>query len=191
MGLLDVLRGRSRQVPPNLDAIFALPAAAITLEASGGLVPSGEGGICFKAGTGASAIDADRDIGDLLGPSADGSVRRVDDDLGFTWLVITDPDVGSLVTRLHAANSALEDHGLGPHLLCAAIGLRDAPGQSGGAPCYLVYLFKRGTFYPFAPRGTERRDNALELRLRAELAADLPIEKDLSRWMALWGLPLS
>ncbi|MDX6255798.1 MAG: hypothetical protein QOJ11_2132, partial [Frankiales bacterium] len=30
----------------------------------------------------------------------------------------------------------------------------------------LVYLYKRGTFYPFAPLPGEKRDNALELQLR-------------------------
>jgi hypothetical protein len=53
-----------------------------------------------------------------------------------------------------------------------------------------VYLFKQGTFYPFAPRDDERRDNELELRLRAQLQEDLPIEPDLSRWLALWKLPV-
>jgi hypothetical protein len=55
----------------------------------------------------------------------------------------------------------------------------------------LVYLYKRGTFYPFAPLpgATERRDNALELRVRAALANDLRIEQDLNRWFPLWGAP--
>ena len=192
MGLLDVLRGRTRQVRPNLDAFFSLPAAAVTLEASCGLVPSGQGGVCFKTGTGSPELDAGAEIDQLVADEQDpASVKKVQDDLGFSWLVVCDPDVSSLVTRLHAVNTSLEEHGLGPHLLCAAVGWRDAPGSTGKGPVYLVYLFKRGTFYPFAPRDGERRDNALELRLRAELAEDLPIEQDLTRWMALWGLPVS
>lgn len=55
----------------------------------------------------------------------------------------------------------------------------------------LVYLYKRGTFYPFAPLPdtTEHRDNPLELRVRAALANDLRIEQDLNRWFPLWGAP--
>ena len=56
---------------------------------------------------------------------------------------------------------------------------------------YLVYLAKRGTFYPFAPTGSEQRDNELELRIRAVLSDDLPIEPDLSRWFPLWDLPIA
>jgi hypothetical protein len=55
----------------------------------------------------------------------------------------------------------------------------------------IVYLLKQGTFYPFAPSGTSQRNNELELRVKSFLGTDLPIEKDLSRWMALWNLPVS
>ncbi len=185
MGLLDALRGRTRQVQPNLDALFALPSAAITLETACALVPSGQGGICFKTGAGPNELSTGADIDELLAQDADPStITRTEDDLGFTWIVVKDPDLGSLVTRLHGANSSLAEHGLGPHLLCAAIGFVDAPGAKGSAPCYLVYLFKQGTFYPFAPRDGERRDNELELRLRAQLANDVPIEPDLTRLRA-------
>jgi hypothetical protein len=53
-----------------------------------------------------------------------------------------------------------------------------------------VYLYKRGTFYPFAPLQGERRDNELELQVRGTLGGDLPIEPELARWFALWGIPL-
>jgi hypothetical protein len=55
----------------------------------------------------------------------------------------------------------------------------------------MVYLYKRGTFYPFAPApgGGEQRDNVLELRVRDLLAGELPLESDLSRWFAIWGAP--
>jgi hypothetical protein len=50
---------------------------------------------------------------------------------------------------------------------------------------------KRGTFYPFAPRTGQTRDNEFELRVRSFLGTDLPIEKDLAQWMALWNLPVA
>jgi hypothetical protein len=61
---------------------------------------------------------------------------------------------------------------------------------SGQRRCHLVYLYKRGTFYPFAPLEGERRDNELELQVRGALGSDLPIEPELARWFALWGIPL-
>ena len=55
---------------------------------------------------------------------------------------------------------------------------------------YLVYLFKRGTFYPFAPTGHEQRSTEEEFRLRSLLADDLTVETDLDRWFPLWDLPV-
>ncbi|MGH8826767.1 MAG: PspA-associated protein PspAB, partial [Jiangellaceae bacterium] len=67
------------------------------------------------------------------------------------------------------------------------IGLRADDGRG----LALVYLYKRGTFYPFAPidATTQTRDNALELQVRSLVGADLPIESDLSRWFPVWGAP--
>ena len=42
MGLWDVLRGQSKPRKANLDALFAVPSAAMTLEASLGLHPVDE-----------------------------------------------------------------------------------------------------------------------------------------------------
>ena len=90
-----------------------------------------------------------------------------------------------LVTDVHAVNSALQDAGFGGSLLCSLIGFTDADHRRLG----LVYLFKKGTFYPFAPEEGQRRDNALELQVRGILDTDLRIEPDLSRWLAVWGAP--
>jgi hypothetical protein len=67
------------------------------------------------------------------------------------------------------------------------------PGASSDARAFsLVYLYKRGTFYPFAPVDTqkERRDTELELRIRTMLGVDLPVEADVSRWFPMWDLPV-
>jgi hypothetical protein len=101
-------------------------------------------------------------------------------------VVLTDPEMEDLVTSAHLVNSTLEQYGFGPQLLCSVF----AFSASGGQRFHLVYLYKRGTFYPFAPLGGERRDNELELRVKAILEGDLPIEPELGRWFALWGLPL-
>jgi hypothetical protein len=61
--------------------------------------------------------------------------------------------------------------------------------DTGGRKLGLVYLYKRGTFYPFAPLSGERRDNALELQIRGTVGDDLKIEPDLGRWMPIWGAP--
>ncbi|HUV57183.1 MAG TPA: hypothetical protein VMV96_00100 [Acidimicrobiales bacterium] len=191
MGLRDTLFGRTKQVAPKLDNLFALPSAALTLETELDLVPSGQAGLLFKAGSGENTITTDKEILDLLNfDESTGNIAITTDDLGFKWLVIKDPDIESLVTRIHGANTSMVENGLGPRLLCAVFGFvpKTPPGDG---PVRMVYLLKQGTFYPFAPTGPDQRDNELELRVRSFLGDDLPMEKDLTRWMALWNLPVN
>ncbi|HEV2373817.1 MAG TPA: hypothetical protein VGS19_16800 [Streptosporangiaceae bacterium] len=188
MGFLDSLLGRTKPVPPKLDALFALPTATVTLQAGMDLVPTGTGSVCFRAPEGRSFHEIEKDVQDLLS-MGEGTAKPelTSDNYGFTWLVChhTPDDIGGLVTDLHAVNTSLVDGGFGPQLLCTLVSLTDDKGRKVG----LVYLFKRGTFYPFAPLPGERRDNGLELQVRGQVGADLNIEPDLSRWFAVWGAP--
>jgi hypothetical protein len=190
VGLRDALFGRTKQAAPNLDNLFALPTAALTLQSELDLVTSGQGGLCFKSGSGESTITTDDDIKEMLNFDEVGSdVSLTTDDLGFKWVVINDTDISGLVTRIHSANTSMVEHGLGPRLLCAVFGFVPA-NPPGEGSVRMVYLLKQGTFYPFAPTGADKRDNELELRVRSFLDKDLPMEKDLTRWMALWNLPV-
>jgi hypothetical protein len=186
---LDALLGRSKPKQPKLDALFGVSGAAVTLEASAGLKPTGQAAVCFKPASGqgfAAASEELRGLLDLAVKEAGSSLRLEDDRYGYRWVVVGDPDLEDLVTAVHLVNSTLEQYGFGPQLLCSVFGFTDP----GGKRCHLVYLYKRGTFYPFAPQEGERRDNELELQVRAALGGDLPIEPELGRWFALWGIPL-
>jgi hypothetical protein len=191
VGLRDTLFGRTKQAAPNLDNLFALSTAALTLQSELDLVSSGEAGLCFKAGSGESSLETNEDIKQLLDfDETNNKVTLTKDDLGFEWLVVKDPDFEALVTRVHSADTSMVEHGLGPRLLCAVFGFvpKTPPGEGA---VRLVYLMKQGTFYPFAPTGSTQRDNELELRVRSFLSTDLPIEPNLSRWMALWNVPVN
>ncbi len=198
MGLFDSIMGRSKPKAANLDSLFAVPSAAITLQTSLGFLPTGSGSVCYRAAAGAGFAGAQSDIVSLLSSVPDAPVVRTSSDqYGFTWLEVNRPagvddgfggvpDTGALCTDLHAVNTTLEAEGFGPSLLCSLIPFADASGRRFG----LVYLYKQGTFYPFAPTATgQGRDNLLEIQIRDTVAGELPIEKDLQRWLALWGAP--
>jgi hypothetical protein len=187
MGFLDSILGRGKPARPDLDQLFALPAAAVTLQAAAGFRPTGLGSVCYRAAEGGAFAELQTDVRELLGADGGPAVEVSEDAYGFTWLLCRhDPDdVGGLVTELHAVNSSLENAGFGPALLCSLVGFRDDRGRRLG----LVYLYKRGAFYPFAPLDGERRDNALELQVRAQLGTDLRLEPDLGRWFPVWGAP--
>ncbi|WP_431961072.1 PspA-associated protein PspAB [Actinacidiphila sp. bgisy160] len=190
MGFLDALLGRSKPVRPDLDQLFGLPSAAVTLEAAAGFRPTGVGSVCFAAVEGGAFAEVQQDVRALLDmDTGQGAVpvEPVRDAYGYTWLVVRRPaqDLPVLVGDLHAVNSALEGHGYGPQLLCSLAAFRDDAGRT----LALVYLYKRGSFYPFAPLPGEKRDNPLELQVKALLGDDLRLEEDLGRWFPLWGAP--
>ncbi|MFI8911491.1 hypothetical protein ACIGW4_07700 [Streptomyces sp. NPDC053513] len=232
MGFLDSILGRDRPVRPDLDRLFGLPAAALTLRAGTGFVPAGAGSVCFATVEGGAFARLKEEVRDLLdveavaaadrGGAADAyPVTYGSDAYGYTWLTVRRPaeDLITLVNDLHAVNALLEEAGFGPNLLCSLTAFRppgaeDGPGAEAGPGAdgglggdgraegpaggprrardlALVYLYKRGTFYPFAPRAerAETRDNALELQVRGLLAGDLPMEPDMERWFPVWGAP--
>ena len=189
MKFLDALLGRSKPKQPKLDALFGVTGAAITLEAAGGMRPTGQAAVCFKPASGQGFAAASEELHGLLElavKEAGSTLAVTDDRYGYRWVVLADPEMEDLVTAVHLVNSTLEQHGFGPQLLCSVFAFADEAGKR----FHLVYLYKRGTFYPFAPLGGERRDNELELRVKATLGGDLPVEPELARWFALWGLPL-
>jgi len=192
MGFLDTLFGRTKPVQPKLDDLFALPSAAITLQAASGFVPTGSGSVCFRGVEGKTFSDIQDDVRELLNmdagkPGGGLPVEVTKDSYGFTWLVSSrmSDELDALVTDLHAVNTSLVDNGFGPQLLCTLVAFRDAAERR----LALVYLYKRGTFYPFAPLTGERRDNALELQIKGAIGDDLKFEQDLTKWFPVWGAP--
>jgi hypothetical protein len=193
MGFLDALLGRTKPVQPKLDDLFALPSAAIQLEAATGFTPTGSGSVCFRAPEGKPFADIQNEVRELLDMDADKGtalpVEVIKDSYAYTWLVSNhlSDEMDALVTDLHAVNSTLVDNGYGPQLLCTLVAFRDASHRR----LALVYHYKRGTFYPFAPLNEQRqeRDNALEFQVRGVLGQDMKIEPDQTRWFPLWGAP--
>ena len=122
-----------------------------------------------------------------VGSDSGAQVDSTDDPYGYRWVVVRDRDFDDLVVALNALSGSLEEGGYGERILCAVFAFQDAQGR----PLYLIYNYKRGTFHPFVPAsgGGESRDNEYELRLKAQLT-ELPIEPELERWLALWGIPI-
>ena len=196
MGLFDILRGKTAPIQPNLDALFALPSAGVTMETQAGLVTSGHAGVCWKPPAGQTPAEVETQVRALLDlDDADPttpSLTSVEDSLGYRWLLVEGGSLDELATRIHQVNTLIVESGWGAQMLCSVFGLVPSSDADVTAKrLWLVYLYKRGTFYPFCPDGDSHRDNEAELRLRSVLGSDLPVESDLGRWMALWGLPVA
>jgi hypothetical protein len=138
MGFWDALRGRTTPKRANLDALFAVPSAAITLQAAASMEPVGLGAVCFRAAEGAAFAQTQADVVQLI--DADGTtppVEEAKDRFGFTWLTCRNDDVAALCTDLHAVNTSLEAQGFGSGLLCSIVPFAAPDGRRVG----LVYLY--------------------------------------------------
>ena len=189
MGLRDVLFGKKKLAEPARERLFALVTAAVTLETELGLRTSGDGGIVFKPLSSGDFVRAENDLQQLLDRvAADCGARleRREDKFGYTWLVVRDPELEDQVATVHALAQGLEEQGFGGQLLAAVFKF-----AGGKYPVYWIYGYKRGAFWPFVPTGEgQERDNAEELELKAKLEPELPVEPDLTRWLAVFDAPL-
>jgi hypothetical protein len=191
VGFLDaLLGGRGKRVKGAApDRLFAMSTAQVTLATGLGLKHKGSAGIVFQP---LETADFDAILAEteelLRGAAADTGteVESHADEYGYRWLILRDPDFEDLVVALNTISTQLQGSGYGDRLLAAVF-----PFEDKGKPLYFIYNFKRGAYYPFIPApGDQARDSERELRLKAQVGAELPFEEDIARWFPLWEIPL-
>jgi PspA associated protein B len=190
MGFLDVLTGRRKLAGPAPDRLFAISTAYVTFETALGISARGTAAIVFQPLPTADFESIVREMEEVVRATAADSGTQVessDDSYGFRWLVLRGKDFDDLVVGINAVSGALETGGYGDRVLCAVFAFEDQSKR----PLYWIYNYKRGSFYPFVPAdGAQQRDNQRELRLKAQIGSELPIEAELERWFPLWGAPI-
>jgi len=189
LGLTDVLFGRKKLKGPARDRLFALTTAAVTLNVECGLKPSGAGAVVFKPLSAGDFTRVESDVEQLVQKVAADNGSKLDrksDTFGFEWVIVRDPELEDQVTAVYGLANGLTEQGFGEQLLAAAFRF-----DGGDHPVYWIYGFKTGTYWPFVPTGSgQERDNARELELKAKLEPELPVEKDLTKWFALFDAPI-
>jgi hypothetical protein len=196
VGLRDILTGRHQVKGPAPDRLFAISTAYITLQSEHQIDPAGAAAIVFQALATSEFEATIRDMEDVVratGGDTGTQVSSQDDDFGYRWMVLRDPDVEDLAVGINAVSSSIETAGHGERLLCAVFAFLDAQKH----PIYFIYNYKRGAWYPFVPQPgsggnakTGERSTERELQLKAQMAPELPMEPELERWFPLWGTPI-
>ena len=190
MGFLEGLLGGKRKLKaPAADRLFAMTTAQVTLETGLGIKSRGAAGIVFQPLATADFKGIVQETEELLHGTAEETgtvVETADDEFGYRWLVLRDPDFEDLVVSLNTVSTQLQGGGYGDRLLACVFAFEEE-----GRPLYFIYNFKRGTYSPFVPApGDRQRNNERELQLQSQVGTELPIEPELERWFALWGIPL-
>src|SRR4051794_4863847 len=167
-----------------------MSTAYVKMDMELSLKSSGKAAIVFQPLETADFDGIVKDMEEVVqgtGSDAGTTVAKSDDEYGYRWMVLKGPDFDVLVVGVNAVSGALQGGGYGDRILAAVFAFRDERGRK----VYWIYNFKRGTFYPFVPAsGSEQRDNERELRLKAQIGADLSVEPELERWFPLWGIPV-
>ena len=190
MGFLDAFLGRSKVKGPAPDRLFALTTAYIGLEAQQGVKTRGAAAIVFQplaTGDFQSIVSEMEEVLSGTGTEFGSSIETKDDEFGYRWMIVRDPDLEDLVVGVNAVSDALAVGGYSNRVLCAVFAFED----SGGAPLYFIYNYKRGSWYPFVPAGGDKQRNTeRELQIKAMVGMELPFEPELERWFPLWGIPI-
>jgi hypothetical protein len=204
MGFFDaVLGGRKKLKAPAPDRLFAMTTAYVTMQTALNIESTGAAGIVFQPLATADFEGILKDAQELLSGMAEetgATLESSDDEFGYRWIILRDPDFDDLVVSLNTISTELQAGGYGDRLLCAVFSFEASANDAGSIPnrspatgnrIYLIYNYKRGTFYPFVPApGQQQHDSERELRLKAQLDKELPIEPELTRWFPLWEIPL-
>ena len=189
MGLREIFGGRpSVKQPAKTDRLFAISTAYVTLETSYDISCGGVAGIVVQALATSDFQSVLKDTEEVVRATAGefkAAIETTDDEFGFHWVIVRDPDVEDLVATINGVATSMVDGGYGERLLCAVFAFKD----SAGAAINLIYNFKRGSWYPFVPAGDKARNTERELQLKAQIGGELPIEPELERWFPLWGVP--
>jgi hypothetical protein len=190
MGFMDALLGRRKVKGPAPDRLFAMSTAYVDLETQQGITTRGSAAIVFQPLATSDFGQIVADMQEVLagtGTEMGSTVATQDDEFGYRWMVIKDPDIEDLVVGVNAVSDALAAGGYGDRVLCAVFAFHDA----GGQPVYFIYNYKRGSWYPFVPAGgQQQRNTERELQLKAATGQGLPFEAELERWFPLWGIPI-
>ncbi|MEA2320352.1 MAG: hypothetical protein QOD81_202 [Solirubrobacteraceae bacterium] len=190
MGFLDALLGKRKIKGPAPDRLFAITTAYIGLEAQQGIRTRGKAAIVFQplaTGDFQQIVSEMEEVLKGTGEETGSTVSTQDDEFGYRWMIIDDPDLDDLVVGVNAVSEALAVGGYNERVLCAVFAFEDAQGR----PLYFIYNYKRGTWYPFVPaRGDKQRDTERELQIKAMVGEELPFEQELERWFPLWGIPI-
>ncbi|WP_435320057.1 PspA-associated protein PspAB [Haloarchaeobius sp. TZWSO28] len=192
MGLLDSIRevlglraeaDAARDADP--DDLFGMSTAYITMEAELGFASTGDGALCFSSVDSTDFADTVREVEDILtaGESETGTAFEVrEDDHGYHWVVLHDDDPEDLITSLHFAADTFIERDYGSRLLNALFAF-----EKDDRLAYWVYSFRRGAYYPFAPkRGEKDRDSGTEFKLESNLDGELDVEKEKEYWYPMY-----
>ncbi len=182
-------------------AMSTVVKAEAKLQALGEITPSRRAGVIYRnSDENAFLNDIEFELKSTLyvGEGATKTAFEIeDDDRGMRWVVLEDGNFSDLVSSVYTVGNAIGVNGVEDNLLAAVFelyftGTVEDNTYRSGLRTYWIYRYDRKAFYPFVPTGDNEgdRDRPTEARLGQDLRKHgLAVEKSLTEWMGLWGIP--
>jgi hypothetical protein len=173
------------------DVLFSLSSAYLTIESKMDLKNSGRCALSLKSISGMYFNEMKDDIKRFLDISKTDfelTYRTVIDSYGYLWVILEGKKMEDLLAGISAVGDTVDEKGFSDQLLAAIFEFTDDRNRKE----YLIYNYKRNTFYPFVPldNGKKSRDTEEEMKIMATIGDQVPLERDMTLWYPLWDLPL-
>jgi hypothetical protein len=173
------------------DVLFSLSSAYLTIESKLGLKNSGRCALSLKTISGMYFNEMKDDIKRFLDISKTDfelTYRTVIDSYGYLWVILEGKRMEDLLAGISAVGDTVDEKGFSDQLLAAIFEFTDDRNRKE----YLIYNYKRNTFYPFVPLDNDKksRNTEEEMKIMATIGDEVPLERDMTLWYPLWDLPL-
>jgi hypothetical protein len=182
-------------------AMSTVIKAEAKLQTLGEITPSRRAGVIYRNSDDNPFLNSiESELNSILyaGQGATKTAFEIeDDDRGMRWIVLEDGNFNDLVSSVYTVGNAIGANDGADNLLAAVFelyftGTVEDNTYRSGLRTYWIYRYDRKAFYPFVPTGENEgeRDRPTEARLGHDLRKHgLAIEKSLTEWMGLWGIP--
>ncbi len=193
VGFLDaLLGGRQEAEGPAPDRLFAMTTAYMTLETGLDITSAGAAGIVFQPLATADFEQILKDAEELLHGTAAGHraprSSRPTTSSATAGSSCATPTSTTSSSSLNTISTELQAGGYGDRLLARRL----RRSRTSGKPRLLHLQLQARQVLPVRarPRASSSANTERELRLKAQLDNELPIEPELERWFPLWEIPL-
>lgn len=172
----------SKKADPN--DLIALSRVSLAVETNMNYEPCEVGGLAFSDIDDQEFEKALNEVKGVIKSNDDTEDADLDmkDIHGTQWIVVNDESIESLAANLQFGASAMESVEYSSRLLAAVLPFKNDENDY----IYVIYSFRRGSFYPFAPQGLDERDSKIERRLSTIIEDEIDVEDDRSYWYPLW-----